>query len=79
MRARSFVYIGAALGCITGYGLCAWLATLTKADGSLALPIAPSQGGYVLVMILTTLGAVLASVIPARAAARLDPLQAIQQ
>ena len=71
--------IGAALGCITGYGLCAWLATLTKADGTLALPIAPSQGGYVLVLILTTLGAVLASVIPARAAARLDPLQAIQQ
>ncbi len=71
--------IGAALGCITGYGLCAWLATLTKADGSMALPIAPSQGGYVLVLILTTLGAVLASVIPARAAARLDPLQAIQQ
>lgn len=71
--------IGAALGCISGYGLCAWLATLTKADGTLALPIAPSQGGYVLVLILTTLGAVLASVIPARAAARLDPLQAIQQ
>ncbi|MBP6748692.1 MAG: ABC transporter permease [Xanthomonadaceae bacterium] len=71
--------IGAALGCVAGYGLCAWLATLTKADGSLALPIAPSQGGYALVMVLTTLGAVLASVIPARAAARLDPLQAIQQ
>jgi lipoprotein-releasing system permease protein len=71
--------IGAGLGCITGYGLCAWLATLTKADGSLALPIAPSQGGYGLVLVLTTLGAVLASVIPARAAARLDPLQAIQQ
>lgn len=71
--------IGAALGCVTGYGLCAWLATLTKADGSMALPIAPSQGGYMLVLILTTLGAVLASVIPARSAARLDPLQAIQQ
>jgi lipoprotein-releasing system permease protein len=71
--------IGAALGCITGYGLCAWLATLTKADGTLALPVAPSEGGYGLVLILTTLGAVLASVIPARAAARLDPLQAIQQ
>jgi lipoprotein-releasing system permease protein len=71
--------IGAGLGCITGYGLCAWLATLSKADGSLALPIAPSQGGYGLVLVLTTLGAVLASVIPARSAARLDPLQAIQQ
>jgi lipoprotein-releasing system permease protein len=71
--------LGAALGCITGYGLCVWLATLTKADGTLALPVAPSEGGYVTVLTLTTLGAVLASVIPARAAARLDPLEAIQQ
>lgn len=71
--------IGAALGCISGYGLCLWLSTLTKADGSMALPIAPGQGGYALVLILTTLGSVLASVIPARSAARLDPLQAIQQ
>jgi lipoprotein-releasing system permease protein len=31
------------------------------------------------VFALTTLGAVLASVIPARSAARLDPLEAIQQ
>lgn len=71
--------VGALTGCIAGYGLCTWLSTLTKADGSLALPIAPAEGGYVMVIILTTLGAVLASVIPARSAARLDPLQAIQQ
>ena len=71
--------VGALSGCIAGYGLCTWLSTLTKADGSLALPIAPAEGGYVMVIILTTLGAVLASVIPARSAARLDPLQAIQQ
>lgn len=71
--------VGAALGCVTGYGLCSWLATLTKPDGTMALPIAPSQGGYVTVLVLTTLGAVLASLIPARSAARLDPLEAIQQ
>lgn len=71
--------VGASLGCVSGFALCSWLATLLNADGVMALPIAPSQGGYVAVLTLTALGAVLASVIPARAAARLDPLEAIQQ
>lgn len=70
---------GAGMGCAFGYALCSWLATLSNADGTMALPIAPSQGGYVAVFLLTTLGAVLASVIPARSAAGLDPLEAIQQ
>ena len=71
--------IGALTGCAVGYGLCRLLASLTRADGSAALPIAPEQGGYLAALILTTLGAVLASVAPARSAARLDPLEAIQQ
>jgi lipoprotein-releasing system permease protein len=71
--------VGAGIGCISGYALCAWLATLSKPDGTMALPIAPAEGGYITVFALTTLGAVLASVIPARSAARLDPLEAIQQ
>jgi lipoprotein-releasing system permease protein len=71
--------VGAGIGCLSGFALCSWLATLTKPDGAMALPIAPSEGGYVAVFLLTTLGAVLASVIPARSAARLDPLEAIQQ
>ena len=72
-------FIGAAAGCLAGYGFCSWLSTLTRSDGTMMLPIAPSEGGYLVVMILTTLGAALASVLPARAAARLDPLEAIQQ
>jgi lipoprotein-releasing system permease protein len=71
--------VGASLGCFSGFVLCSWLATLTKPDGTMALPIAPEEGGYVAVFLLTTFGAVLASVIPARSAARLDPLEAIQQ
>jgi lipoprotein-releasing system permease protein len=71
--------VGAGIGCLSGFALCSWLATLTKPDGAMVLPIAPSEGGYVAVFLLTTLGAVLASVIPARSAARLDPLEAIQQ
>lgn len=71
--------IGAITGCTAGFGLCVVLAGLTKADGSPALPIAPEQGGYLAALVLTTLGSVLASLAPARSAARLDPLEAIQQ
>jgi lipoprotein-releasing system permease protein len=71
--------VGAGIGCLSGFALCSWLATLTEPDGTMVLPIAPSEGGYVAVFLLTTLGAILASVIPARSAARLDPLEAIQQ
>lgn len=70
---------GALLGCLSGYGLCSWLASLTRSDGTPALPIAVAQGGYATALVLTTLGAVLASLAPARAASRVDPLQAIQQ
>lgn len=72
-------FIGAAVGCLVGYGFCTWLATLTRPDGTMMLPIAPSEGGYLMVMALTVVGAALASVLPARAAARVDPLEAIQQ
>ena len=71
--------IGALLGCATGYGLCLWLEGITNAEGVPVLPIAPKQGGYVAALILTTLGAVIASILPARSASRVDPLEAIQQ
>ena len=70
---------GALIGCATGYGLCLWIEGITRADGTSILPIAPQQGGYVAAVILTTLGAVVASILPARAASRVDPLEAIQQ
>lgn len=71
--------VGALVGCGAGYGLCVFLEGLVKADGTSALPIAPERGGYVAALILTTLGAVIASIIPARNAAKVDPLEAIQQ
>lgn len=71
--------VGAGIGCVSGFALCAWLETLTRPDGTMVLPIAPREGGYLAVFVLTTIGAVLASVIPAGTAARLDPLEAIQQ
>lgn len=43
------------------------------------LPMDITQGSYGLAIILTVLGAVLASILPARAAARVDPVTAIGQ
>lgn len=71
--------IGALLGCATGYGLCVWLERITNAEGIPVLPIAPDQGGYVAALVLTTLGAAIASILPARSASKVDPLEAIQQ
>jgi lipoprotein-releasing system permease protein len=71
--------IGALIGCATGYGLCLWLEGITNAQGVPVLPIAPNRGGYVAALVLTTLGAVIASILPARSASRVDPLEAIQQ
>ena len=71
--------LGGLVGALAGYGLCLWLFSVKQPDGSPVLPIAPDQGGYLLVITLTVLGAVLAAVLPARAAASIDPLEAIQQ
>jgi lipoprotein-releasing system permease protein len=71
--------LGGLVGALAGYGLCLWLFSVKQPDGSSVLPIAPDQGGYLLVITLTVLGAVLAAVLPARAAASIDPLEAIQQ
>jgi lipoprotein-releasing system permease protein len=71
--------IGALIGCATGYGLCLWLDRITNAEGVPILPIAPEQGGYIAALVLTTLGAIIASILPARSASRVDPLEAIQQ
>lgn len=71
--------LGGLVGAIAGYGLCLWLFSIKAPDGNPVLPIAPDQGGYLLVITLTVLGAVLAAVLPARAAAGVEPLEAIQQ
>ena len=43
------------------------------------LPIDITQGSYGLAILLTVIGAILASILPARAAARVDPVTAIGQ
>lgn len=71
--------LGALLGAATGYQLCVQLASIIGPDGDALLPIAPNEGGYLLVITLTIIGAALAAVLPARAASAVDPVEAIQQ
>lgn len=71
--------IGAALGCALGFFFVTQLATLKEASGEQILPVVPSEGGYLAAFVLTTIGATLASILPARSAASIDPVEAIQQ
>jgi len=72
--------MGGLFGAAAGYGvLLAFPARDSFGPGQSGLPIDIAQGAYGLAILLTTLGAILASILPARAAARLDPVTAIGQ
>ncbi len=70
------------VGAVVG-ALAAWLALLplppVTAVRSGGLPIDRAQGDFLLAIALTTLAAMLASILPARNAARIDPVEAIGQ
>lgn len=69
---------GGVIGASIGY-LCLLPFPLPEVATSTSLPIDIRQGAYGLAILLTTLGAILASILPARSAARLDPVLAIGQ
>jgi len=71
--------LGASIGAGAGYGFCILLANLSRRLDGTAFPIDPAQGGYLAVIVLTTLGSVLAAILPARAAARVDPVEVLNQ
>ncbi len=72
--------MGGLFGAAAGYGvLLAFPARDSFGPGQSGLPIDIAQGAYGLAILLTTLGAILASILPARAAAQLDPVTAIGQ
>jgi lipoprotein-releasing system permease protein len=85
--ASVFVFQGIIIGLVAsligaglGYWLCLFLSEGLKGPGGgPLLPIAPAEGGYLLVITLTVIGSALSAILPARAAARLDPVEAIQQ
>ncbi len=68
------------VGAVAG-ALAAWLALLplppVSEVSSGSLPIDRQQGGFLLAIALTTIAAMLASILPARRAAHIDPVEAI--
>ena len=71
--------LGAGIGASAGYGFCVLLLNLSRRLDGTTFPIDPAQGGYLAVIVLTTLGSVLAAILPARAAARVDPVEVLNQ
>jgi lipoprotein-releasing system permease protein len=71
--------LGAGIGAWAGYGFCTFLADVSRRTDGSAFPIDPAQGGYMAVIILTTLGSVLAAILPARAASKVDPVEVLNQ
>jgi lipoprotein-releasing system permease protein len=71
--------LGAGIGAWAGYAFCTFLADISRRTDGSAFPIDPAQGGYMAVIILTTLGSVLAAILPARAASKVDPVEVLNQ
>ena len=73
-------FIGAVLGASLGYSFCWLLQEFAKrADGTRLFPIDVAQGNYLAAIALATGASALAAIMPARAAAKIDPLEAISQ
>jgi lipoprotein-releasing system permease protein len=70
--------IGGVAGAILGFAVLAPFPSLADVQPG-QLPIDVAQGSIGLAIALTTLGATLAAILPARAASRIDPVEAIGQ
>jgi len=72
--------VGAMLGAGMGYAACWTLAEFVKrADGRALFTIDVAGGNYLYGIALATFASAIASILPARAAAKTDPLEAISQ
>lgn len=72
--------LGSTLGAACGYGFTTLLMEYAKKPtGAPLFPLDPSQGNYLLGILLATAASAIAAVLPARAASRIDPLEAISQ
>ncbi len=71
--------VGALVGAALGFGFAHLLLYASmKATGVPSIPIDPAQGEYLLAVLLAMIVSGAAAVLPARSAARIDPLEAIQ-
>lgn len=71
---------GSLLGAALGYGFANFLVAATvRPDGTLGLPVDPALGEYWLAISIATVASTVASLLPARMASGVDPLEVIQQ
>lgn len=71
--------VGSSAGAGLGWLFCRLLLVLTRGpSGQAALPVEPSQGEYATAVLLATAACTLAAILPARRAARVDPVEVIQ-
>ncbi|UCM85928.1 MAG: ABC transporter permease [Rickettsia endosymbiont of Culicoides impunctatus] len=69
--------VGTLMGCTFGYLLCSVFYNIKSPNGQSSIPLIPEEGGYLIVSILTIIGGGIAALIPARAAAKIEPIKAI--
>jgi lipoprotein-releasing system permease protein len=71
--------LGALVGVALGFAFAhLLLATSMQANGVASIPIAPGQGEYLRASVLASVASAVAAVLPAWAASKIDPLEAIQ-
>lgn len=70
--------LGAVLGSALGFGFSELVSAIPRPGGG-PLPVDPLQGQYQAALWLAAIASVLAALLPARAASRIDPVEAISQ
>jgi lipoprotein-releasing system permease protein len=72
--------LGSVLGCLLGWGFSTLLVSIPRGGGSSnPLPVDPALGEYQVALLLAAIASILAAILPARSASRVDPVEAISQ